>query len=627
MGVQDLESFGEGLVTRQDPRFLEPLGHEVDPGAPSGRVDGLAAPSTTTPATVFPQPAGPPTGPGPAVQRAASEPPARSTPTETATAPPAPLAASGGPAPSDPVPAPGLPPSTVGGERPEQAPERPAAPPTPTADPEVAPTLGLEERGHPADPPVPPAIEPPTTDADLPAVLQRTSTPAAGTTPVTGRVPAPGPVPVPGLPVRSLPLVARAAAAEPVTRRSTAPAAEPGPGAPPPTPRAGPALPSAAPTGPAVQRTGALPDSSEPQPGPSAPEPADPVVDLVGGRTPAPPTGAPGGPPPASVQRVPPAQPVRPVPPVEPEAVTVVRPLLPDARAVGVGDVPGPTLTARSLQRTEAPSPARPEPGPPAADLPVRPLPALPLSVPTSAGGPGAAAPARTAPAVQRFSVPTVEASDAPQVSGPVAATRPHVPRSSEIGDHAVPVSSAALAAPLLQRHVPAAGPRPAPTSTAAAAATAPQGTISSGGPVFEGTHVSVPLQRMLVATAALPTPATAATPTSPQPVPAPTPASGAASGATWELPASPEPWPTTVQRADEPTDGAAPAAAAEAPPAALPAPAPAAVGSPGSPAAGAGKAGTDLDELARRLYGPMSALLRAELWLDRERSGRSLGR
>jgi hypothetical protein len=35
----------------------------------------------------------------------------------------------------------------------------------------------------------------------------------------------------------------------------------------------------------------------------------------------------------------------------------------------------------------------------------------------------------------------------------------------------------------------------------------------------------------------------------------------------------------------------------------------------------------TDLDELARRLYAPMSAMLRAELWLDRERSGRSIVR
>jgi len=36
---------------------------------------------------------------------------------------------------------------------------------------------------------------------------------------------------------------------------------------------------------------------------------------------------------------------------------------------------------------------------------------------------------------------------------------------------------------------------------------------------------------------------------------------------------------------------------------------------------------GADMDELARRLYAPMSALLRAELWLDRERSGRSMVR
>jgi len=30
----------------------------------------------------------------------------------------------------------------------------------------------------------------------------------------------------------------------------------------------------------------------------------------------------------------------------------------------------------------------------------------------------------------------------------------------------------------------------------------------------------------------------------------------------------------------------------------------------------------TDLDEMARRLYEPLSARLRAELWLDRERAG-----
>ena len=44
--------------------------------------------------------------------------------------------------------------------------------------------------------------------------------------------------------------------------------------------------------------------------------------------------------------------------------------------------------------------------------------------------------------------------------------------------------------------------------------------------------------------------------------------------------------------------------------PGAAPAPAP------------AGAAPTDLDEMARRLYEPLSARLRAELWLDRERAG-----
>jgi len=51
-------------------------------------------------------------------------------------------------------------------------------------------------------------------------------------------------------------------------------------------------------------------------------------------------------------------------------------------------------------------------------------------------------------------------------------------------------------------------------------------------------------------------------------------------------------------------------------PTAAVPAPS-------GSPApAGAATPPTDLDEMARRLYEPLSARLRAELWLDRERAG-----
>jgi hypothetical protein len=44
-------------------------------------------------------------------------------------------------------------------------------------------------------------------------------------------------------------------------------------------------------------------------------------------------------------------------------------------------------------------------------------------------------------------------------------------------------------------------------------------------------------------------------------------------------------------------------------------------VTTPVPPAAG-GAPFVDLDEMARRLYEPLTARLRAELWLDRERAG-----
>jgi hypothetical protein len=70
----------------------------------------------------------------------------------------------------------------------------------------------------------------------------------------------------------------------------------------------------------------------------------------------------------------------------------------------------------------------------------------------------------------------------------------------------------------------------------------------------------------------------------------------------------------TSVQlQSDTPAAPSEPAAeAAPSAPASTAAPAPAAPGA--SP--------TDLDEMARRLYEPLSARLRAELWLDRERAG-----
>jgi hypothetical protein len=39
-------------------------------------------------------------------------------------------------------------------------------------------------------------------------------------------------------------------------------------------------------------------------------------------------------------------------------------------------------------------------------------------------------------------------------------------------------------------------------------------------------------------------------------------------------------------------------------------------------PGAPQGTGGVDVDEMAKRLYEPLTARLRAELWLDRERAG-----
>ena len=85
---------------------------------------------------------------------------------------------------------------------------------------------------------------------------------------------------------------------------------------------------------------------------------------------------------------------------------------------------------------------------------------------------------------------------------------------------------------------------------------------------------------------------------------------------------------PTPVQREEEPGPVPEPPAGDAGPPAAAPAPAagpapaaPGGTGSKGKPTA------AELDELAKRLYEPLSARLRTELWLDRERSGRSMTR
>lgn len=75
--------------------------------------------------------------------------------------------------------------------------------------------------------------------------------------------------------------------------------------------------------------------------------------------------------------------------------------------------------------------------------------------------------------------------------------------------------------------------------------------------------------------------------------------------------------WQAPVQR-----DQIATSPAAEAPPAPAPDVQAVAAAAPAAPAPAGAPPATDLDEMAKRLYEPLTARLRAELWLDRERAG-----
>ena len=86
-------------------------------------------------------------------------------------------------------------------------------------------------------------------------------------------------------------------------------------------------------------------------------------------------------------------------------------------------------------------------------------------------------------------------------------------------------------------------------------------------------------------------------------------------------------PAPTLVQREEEPAPAPEPPAGDAGPPAAAPAPAAGPAAAPGGAGSKGKPTAAELDELAKRLYEPLSARLRTELWLDRERSGRSMTR
>ncbi len=103
---------------------------------------------------------------------------------------------------------------------------------------------------------------------------------------------------------------------------------------------------------------------------------------------------------------------------------------------------------------------------------------------------------------------------------------------------------------------------------------------------------------------------------------------SSGSTGGTAGSPAAENPGFTTVQLqpASEPPPAATPESATAPAPEPMPEPTPPPAAGAAAATAGAaptaGAAAADLDEMARRLFEPLSARLRAELWLDRERAG-----
>jgi hypothetical protein len=223
-------------------------------------------------------------------------------------------------------------------------------------------------------------------------------------------------------------------------------------------------------------------------------------------------------------------------------------------------------------------------------DTAVVPGPVPPVTVPETTSRPAASPPRPAASAVQR-STATLVGSTLPTPVPPVVqrtASSPVTPTSG-------------------------ATPAPAPTT--------PPATSRS-------TIRSLPLQRMF--SGAMPTPQAVSLPVRP---PAADPTGRATTFATdhvettsdvavpvtWEAPTP------TVQRAES---GETPAPGDDSTPATeTPSDVGVATALGSTPPRPAKPGGQDLDELARRLYGPVSAMLRAELWLDRERSGRSFAR
>ncbi|RYP83278.1 hypothetical protein EKO23_19650 [Nocardioides guangzhouensis] len=264
-----------------------------------------------------------------------------------------------------------------------------------------------------------------------------------------------------------------------------------------------------------------------------------------------------------------------------------------------------------------------------AGRTPVRRVPTPPLEVQTVRAATATAPRDATAEAPVPLVVPErVPAADAP--AAPERAVAPGPAPWSPSGP------SPTAAAPPVQR---SAAPASRPALSVGTPRAKPAGAVPAfpdvaptpghtpGAPSYDvpsGVVRSLPLQRIFPDTGPADRPSTTS-PARPRPTDAgATAADGAVTTLTWEPPTRPV--TTVLQRAE---DGTEAAATADEPAAGTTGPTPSATGvaaALGSTSPPAGKqGGPDIDELARRLYGPVTAMLRAELWLDRERSGRSL--
>jgi hypothetical protein len=336
-------------------------------------------------------------------------------------------------------------------------------------------------------------------------------------------------------------------------------------------------------------------------------------------------------------------------PPVTPEHAP--------ARRVGLGaplpSVPGPVSVQRQEQPPAepamAPAPRRPGLGAPLPAVPV------PPSVPASAPEPVVPLPVvpEVLPAVAREPLPgqrqqpltVVRATPlqrAAQEAPLVPETLPQ-PVAGLVGERGLELRSAPLPTPDPgPGSVPEAGTPHAPgpagrTATAPpvvvpviraplpAAPAAVQRSVRPE-PVVPGPVESAAVPSWATPPVAVPVPVQRSVPPgSAPPVPwevthapvqrvlPPEPPPGPAVPVAWAPATAPTPTPAPVQRAAEPEPPSPP----ESPP-----PPPAPPAPPGQQAPAPAAPGESTDELVRRLIGPLSRLLRAELRLDRERAG-----